>query len=223
MKKPSSKRFCFVSLKSQRGFTMAELLVSAGMSLMVLAGVYTVFRGQTHTVKVQEQHMEAHEYALNAIDMMVREIRNTGYFPTGSACANVANTAGVVATPTATSFRFVFDANGDGTCEEDITYAYTGTDITRTANGTTVTLTDANVTAFQLTYYPQQTSGTAPSPFCISTNVPSGCSGTLDLAKIQKILISITVQSQSNDSQFNGQSSVTMSLHADLRNHGLSS
>jgi Tfp pilus assembly protein PilW len=204
-------------LKDQRGFTIAELLVSSGLSLMVLAGVYTVFRSQTHTVKVQEKRMEAHEYALNTVDMMLREIRNAGYFPAGTACVNVTNTSGVVSA-SSTSFRFVYDANGDGNCEEDVTYTFTAANITRTYNGTTETLTDNNVTGFQLTYYPQQTSGTAPSALTCNPN----CNST-ELAQIQKVTIALTVQSQSTDTQFGGGQSVTMSLNADLRNRGLNS
>ncbi|HWO42650.1 MAG TPA: prepilin-type N-terminal cleavage/methylation domain-containing protein [Candidatus Eisenbacteria bacterium] len=204
------------AIKSQSGFTIAELLVSTALSLMVLAGVYTVFRSQTHTVKAQEEHMEAHEYALAVIDLMVREIRNAGYFPTGTACTNVANTAGVVSA-SSTSLRFVYDSNGDGNCEEDITYSFTGSNITRTYNGSTETLTDGNVTAFTFTYFPQQTSGTAPSALTCSTT----CNST-ELAQIQKVRIGITVQSQNTDSEFGGGRSVDMSVNADLRNRGLS-
>jgi Tfp pilus assembly protein PilW len=198
-------------------------MVSAGLSLAVLAAMYGIFRAQTHTIKGQEGRMEAHEYALSVLDMLVREMRNTGYFPTGTACTTTpANTAGII-TATAQSFRLVYDANGDGGCEEDITYAYSGTNITRTYNGTTQTLTDGNVTAFQLTYYPQQTSGTAPAPYCFSAGNPAGCSGDLasNLRSIQKVTISLTVQSKNSDVQFGGQSSLTMSSSADLRNHNV--
>ena len=62
-----------LALKNQRGFTLTELLVSMGLSLFVLAGVGSLFRAQTHTVKGQESRMEANEYALAVIDMLVRE------------------------------------------------------------------------------------------------------------------------------------------------------
>ena len=86
-------------------------------------------------------------------------------------------------------------------------------------------LTDGNATAVQFVYYPQQTSGTAPAPYCFSAGNPSGCSGTLGLSlmNVQQIRISLTVQSKSPDVQFGGQPNVTMSSSADLRNHGLSS
>jgi hypothetical protein len=200
-----------------------------GLSLAVLATIYGVFKSQTHTVKGQETQLEAQEYALNVIDMMVREIRNTGYFPGGTACGGTVSTAGIVAAD-ATTLQVVYDSNASGAaCNETvIAYAYNSTtkNVTRAVNGGSAeSLTDGNVTAFQLTYYPQQTSSTAPSPFCVSTGNPSGCSGTLssNYSAVQKILVSITVQSKSNDVDFGGQSTITMSLNADLRNHGLPS
>ena len=168
--------------------------------------------------------MEAHEYAMAILDVMVREIRNTGYFPTGTACGNVSNTAGV-ASATTSSFSLVYDKDGSGTCSGDdevvrlLTTALAGMSraIARPSQG--------NVTAVQFTYYPQQTSGTAPAPYCFSTGTPAGCSGNLasSLSSVQKILISVTVQSKNPDVQFGGQSSITMSSSADLRNHGLPS
>ena len=218
-----------MEMRNQRGFTVAELIVGMGLSLAVLATVYGVFRSQTHTVKGQEKQLEAQEYALNVLDIMVREIRNTGYFPGGTACGGTASTAGIIAADAA-SLQIVYDSNALGAaCNElIIAYAYNSTtkNITRAVNGATAEpLTDANVTAFQLTYYPQQTSSTAPSPFCVATGNPSGCSGTLssNYSAVKKILVSITVQAKSNDVDFGGQSTITMSLNADLRNHGLPS
>lgn len=209
-------------LQNQKGFTLIELMVSAGLSLAVLAAIYGLFRAQTHTIRGQEGRMEAQEYAMSVLDTMVREIRNTGYFPTGTACATPANTAGIIAA-TAQSFRLVYDTNGDGACEEDVSFTYDATSKNISRNG--APLTDGNATAIQFTYYPQQTSGTAPVPYCFSAGNPTGCSGDLaaNLSAVQKITISITVQSKNTDAQFGGLSNITMSSSADLRNHNLPS
>ena len=206
-----------MKLKDQSGFTLVELLVAAGLSLFVLASIGGLFRSQTKTVKGQESRMEAHEYALAVLDIMVREIRNTGYFP-GTAC----NATGGITAATATGFSLVYDKNADSACSGDdevVAFAYDGTNQNVTRNGQA--LSDGNVTAVQFTYYPQQTSGTAPSPYCISTGVPSGCSGTLSssFSSVQRIAISLTVQPKMTDTQFAG-TAVTMSITADLRNHG---
>jgi Tfp pilus assembly protein PilW len=198
-------------------------MVSAGLSLAVLAAIYGLFRAQTHTIKGQEGRMEAHEYALSVLDMIVREIRNTGYFPAGTACTTTpANSAGII-TATAQSFRLVYDSNGDGACEEDVAFTYDAANKNILRNGSS--LTDGNATAIQFTYYPQQTSGTAPPPYCFSAGNPAGCSGDLasNLSTVQKVSISLTVQSKNSDVQFGGQSSITMSSSADLRNHNLPS
>ena len=208
-------------LKKQTGFTLIELLVALGFSLVILASIYGFFRAQTHTTKGQESRMEAHEYAMAVLDSMVREIRNTGYFPNnGTPCTNVANTGGIV-TATADSFRLVYDANSDGVCEQDVSFTYDGANKNILRNGTE--LTDGNATAVTFAYYPQQTSGTAPSPYCISAGVPSGCSGMLasNLSSVQKIAISVTVQAKSTDTKYGGLTNITMNSTADLRNHGL--
>ncbi len=98
-----------LALKNQRGFTLTELLVSMGLSLFVLAGVGSVFRAQTHTVKGQESKMEANEYALTVLDMVVREVRNAGYFPS-TAC----DATGGITAASASGITFQYDKNSDG-------------------------------------------------------------------------------------------------------------
>jgi len=210
-----------MKLQKQTGFTLIEVLVALGFSLAILASIYGFFRAQTHTTKGQESRMEAHEYAMAVLDSMVREIRNTGYFPNnGTPCVNVANTGGIVSA-TADGFRLVYDANNDGVCEQDIAFTFDGANKNILRNG--LELTDGNATAVAFTYYPQQTSTSAPAPYCVSASVPSGCSGTLssNLSNVQKIAISVTVQAKSKDPQFGGQTNITMTSTADLRNHGL--
>ena len=219
--------------KSQKGFTLAELLVAMALSLIVLGAVHAVYRVQAHTVKAQEYRMEAQEYARAALDLMVRETRNLGYFPNRTPCAAPANTKGLVAA-SAQSIHFVYDADGNGDCAaagEDITYSYDAAtqNISRTQNGGAAqTLTDGNVTAFQFVYYPKQTVGTLPPPYCYAAAgdlVVNGvtCSGivTANLANIQRVSISLTVQSKSTDTQFGGQQTITMDSNANLRNRGL--
>lgn len=208
-------------LLKQTGFTLVEMLVAMGFSLAILASIYGFLRAQTHTTKGQESRMEAHEYAMAVLDSMVREIRNTGYFPNnGTPCTNVTNTGGIVAA-SLDSFRLVYDTNNDGVCEQDVSFTYDAANKNILRNGSE--LTDGNVTAVTFTYYPQQTSATAPSPYCVSGGVPSGCSGTLssNWSNVQRIEISVTVQAKSQDTQYGGQSTITMSSSADLRNHGL--
>jgi prepilin-type N-terminal cleavage/methylation domain-containing protein len=216
---------------SAAGFTMIELLVSMVLSLVTVASVYAVYRVQAHTLNVQQNRQIAMDYARGVVDTMVREIRNAGANPLGvSSGANCAGspTAGLpgVVTATSTSFKLTYDYRGsaagslpDGNCDdpdEEVTYQYqipgpqncaSGTgDITRTANGTTEPLTDCNVTAFSLSYYAQNSS-TAMSPVVVTD--------------IQRVQLTVTVQSKHPDGQFGGQLTSTISSNIDLRNRGL--
>lgn len=217
-----------MALKRETGFTLVELLVTTLLMVIVMGAMYSVHRVQTHTVKAQEFRMEAQEYARAALDMMVREMRNSGYFPNRVPCPAPANTTGIVAA-SAQNFQFVYDADGDNDCagpNENITYAFNAGDITRAADGGAAqTLTDGNVTAFQFVYYPQQTGPTTPPPYCFTfaPGDPPGCIGTLptNLANIQRVSVTTTVQSKSTDTQFGGQQPLTMMSNVDLRNRGL--
>jgi prepilin-type N-terminal cleavage/methylation domain-containing protein len=216
--------------RAHAGFTLAELLVAMLLTSIIMGAVYSVYRMQSHTMKIQENRLDAQGYARSVLDMMVREIRNAGYNPLGTAsgtnCAGgSAGTPGVV-TATATSFRFTYDFQGttagsvpNGTCadaDEDITYTYTTGcaaglgDITR--NGSSNPLTECNVSSFTISYFKQDgTSLTAP------------VTGT-NLALIQRVQITLTVQSKNPDAQFGGQQlNATVTSNVDLRNRGLPS
>ena len=197
--------------KNQKGFTLAELIIAMAGSLLVLAAVGSVFRMQTHTVKAQEYKMEAQEYARAALDMMTREIRNAGFFSSGTTC-----TAVPILTATTTTFQFVYDVNSDclftGTmaavgADENVTYAYNGTDITRSVNGGAAqSLTAGNVI--------NPTSFTYFDAAGLPTTVP---------ANIKRVSISLTVQSRSTDAPFGGGQLITMTSNVDLRNRCVTS
>jgi prepilin-type N-terminal cleavage/methylation domain-containing protein len=209
---------------NQKGFTVIELLVAMAMSVAILGAARAMYVLQAHTLKAQENQMEAQEYARVSLDMMAREIRNLGYFPKQTPCTSPANTKGLVSA-TASSISFVYDADGNGDCAgagESVTYTYDPTtlDISRTADGSTQTLTSGNVTAFQLIYYPRQTGATAPAPYCFATGNPSGCTGTLStsLGTVQRVYVSLTVKLQHPDTRVGGQHSVAMNSSVNLRN-----
>jgi prepilin-type N-terminal cleavage/methylation domain-containing protein len=217
------------------GFTLVELLVSLLLTSIIMAAVYSVYRMQSHTLKIQENRLDAQEYARSVLDLMVRETRNAGYNPKGAVsgtalgtnCAGGAVGAPGVVTATATTFRFTYDFQGttagsapNGTCDnadEDITYTYTTGcaaglgNITR--NGTANPLTECNVTSFDIRYFKQD-----------GTELSRPVTGPTNLSSIQRIQITLTVQSKNPDSQFGGQQlNATMTSNVDLRNRGLPS
>ena len=125
---------------------------------------------------------------------------------------------------------FQYDKNSDGNCnsdDENIEFAFAGTNVTRTTRNpattaifTQSTLTDGNATA-------------AYVYLLSATDFSYGASALLHFRRagwlqrhyfsiyntVQKITVSLTVAPKSTDSNFTG-SPVTMSLTADLRNHG---
>lgn len=190
-----------------------ELLVSLLLTAIIMTAVYSVYRVQTHSAKAQESRLEAQEYARSVLDMMVREIRNAAYTPTGAACA-------VVVSASSQSIQFRYDANADGDCsdsDEDITYTFDTTGCTGslgniTRNGSGNPLTNCNATSgFDLRYFKQD--GTE-----LSRPVSGG-----ELVNIQRVLITLTIQSLRPDTEFGGQLTTTMTSNADLRNRGLPS
>ncbi len=218
---------------SAGGFTLFELLVSMVITSIIMAAAYSMFRLQTHTMKVQENRLDAQEYARSVLDLMVREIRNAGYAPTGASCAGV-----LVAN--SQKLQFKYDANADNDCgdaDEDITYDFDLTgcpsgfgNITRKEGvNAAQPLTDCNVPTgtanFAFTYFPQNCTNNFSTPVgggaaaCPAS--AGGNAGTV--AAIQRVSISLTVQSKNPDPVFGGQLNATMTSNADLRNRGLPS
>jgi prepilin-type N-terminal cleavage/methylation domain-containing protein len=206
-----------------RGFTLVEIMVSLTLLSIVLTAAYSVYQVNLNTVMVQESRQEAQEYARSILDIMVREIRNAGYAPTGASCAGIV-------TANSQSIRFRADLNSDGDCsdtEEDITYSYdSGTkEITREVAGSAAqTLTDANATALQFSYFPQNCMNNFSTPVGGgATACPSTAGGNPGvLTSIKRISISITIQSKNPITSFGGgQISATMVSNADLRNVGV--
>ncbi len=211
-----------MKINGNDGFSLIELLMAMGFSLAILASIYGFFRTQTHTVKGQESRMEAHEYAMMVLDSIVRELRNTGYFPNnGTPCTSPSNIGGIV-TATADSFTMVYETDmNPATCDRTVSFSYDSANKNILRDGQP--LSDGNITAVSFIYFPQQTSAANPPPFCVSAGTPIGCSGTLsaNLANVKKVAVGITVQAKSKHTEFGGGSTLTMFSNADLRNHGL--
>jgi len=215
----------------QAGFTLVEVLVWTVLSAVVLGAAYSVYRMQAREFKVQENRLEAQEYAQAVIELMVREIRNAGSLPAGACTTTPANTKGIV-TADIQTFRLVYDSNADTDCadaDENITYAFDNTDCPTgygniKRNGEP--LTDCNVPEgsanFSFTYYPKDCTVSFSPPVGSGTEAcQAGNAGTL--AAIRRVEIKLTVKSKNPDPVFGGQLTTTMTSNADLRNSGLAS
>lgn len=111
----------FASLKNnKRGFTLIEVVIGLAISLILMVVTVKIFQVQRKSYSMQEQVAEMQQNIRAAMDMMVREIRMTGYDPTGTGFAGIGtNTSGML--------QFLADIDGNGATtdtNEDITYRY---------------------------------------------------------------------------------------------------
>lgn len=219
-------------MKTNRGFTLVELMVTILLTAIIMAALYSLSRVQTRIAKLQENRVEAQEQARSILDLMARDIRNAAYNPLGIIGNNGNNCGGGIAgapgvvTADAMIFRFTYDFQGgagsspDGHCDdpdEDIEYrldttgcATNGDIKRRTINPSSdQKKTDCNVTSLDLKYFTQA-----------GVELARPVSAT-DRANIQRVLITLTVQSKNPDPEFGGQLNATMTSNVDLRNRGL--
>jgi len=122
-------------MRSEKGFTLVEFMVTVAMMTVVMAGVYLVFYSQQKSYTVQEQVAEMQQNLRGAMYLMAKEIKMAGCNPTGQAQAGIVTAA-------ADSIHFTMDLRGKGTDtpngntsdeNENITYALA--DILPTSSG----------------------------------------------------------------------------------------
>ena len=103
-----------------QGFTLIELLIGLAISLILMGVAVSIFNVQRKSYTLQEQVTEMQQNVRAAMDMMVREIRMTGYDPTDLGFVGIG-------TNTTTLLQILADLDGNGTTtdtNEDITYRY---------------------------------------------------------------------------------------------------
>jgi prepilin-type N-terminal cleavage/methylation domain-containing protein len=114
---------------NQRGFTMVELLVACAVLGLVLAGLTGLLAAGQQAYLFGSTQVDAQQNVRMALDRMVKEIREAGYYPQGPDTAP-ANCPGPlyplyptgpacylfvpITAPGPTSFGLQFDWNGDG-------------------------------------------------------------------------------------------------------------
>ncbi len=183
-----------------------------------MGAIYSVYRVQTQSMKVQENRMEAQEYARSVLDLMVREFRNAGYAPlAGTTCAGI-----VIAD--AQTLQFRYDVNADGDCadlDEDITYGFDTTgcpagfgNITRKDGASAaVPITDCNIRdesgKFSLAYYQKDSTTAYATPVSAANRLLT-----------HRVIVTITVESKNPNSEFGGQLISSLTSNVNLHNIG---
>jgi type IV pilus assembly protein PilW len=199
-----------MKLRGQQGFTLAELLVSSLLFVIVLSGIYVFFRGQLYAIKSEEARLGTLEGARVGLDFMTREIRNAGYNPTGAAgCGILIAQAELIQVVT----NWKPEDNVCGTLlqpEETVTYAYDSADKQVTRDGQPLV---ENVPAggFSLLYY--RNDGTLIS---LSGTPPQVAPA--DLLLIRGISVRITAQVPHPDPWVGGVLSSTLTTYIHRRN-----
>lgn len=185
-------------VRKKNGFTLIELLAGIVISLILLAGLYSVFFSQQTAFSAQEQVAEMNQNIRAALDLMTREIRLAGYKTSTS-------TFNGIATATSNSIRILADLNQDGDTaddDEDISYTYNAGAMQICRNGISLPVAD-NITNFSLQYTLKD--GTV-------TSAPA------NLADIRKITLSITARTTHPDRGTGTYRSITLSSDITPRN-----
>jgi hypothetical protein len=182
------------------GFSTMEILAGMGLTLILLAAVYTFQGAQLKALRTQNVYADSQNVTRTVIDLMSRELRMATYDPTlntitpspaGANCPNVKQ--GIIqATPT--SIRFQQNLNGDGAIAgdgEDVTYTFAGGQITRTdgVNAPVTLVSNVPSNGFSLLYF----SGNTP-PVQL---VPAGSPASLTQAQ-RDCVVSVRMTIQAN-------------------------
>jgi Tfp pilus assembly protein PilW len=146
-------------VRDQRGFTVAELVVTAAVIAFIMAGLFSLLLSGQQSYLTGSGRAEAQQNSRLVLNRMIQEIRTAGFDP-----LNTQSFAAVTALSSGTGFVIQNDWNGDGTIStsgtttidnvvhgDQITYTFTGTTLTRQetgvdANAVTVTTAISNLT-----------------------------------------------------------------------------
>lgn len=187
----------FGSDKKENGFTLVELLVALAIGLILLGGIYSVYRSQQKSFVLQEQVASMHQNIRSAMYFMSREIRMCGCDPTGKANAGIVSAGN-------DSIHFTRDIHGsednradgviDAAKNEVITYAFGANDqITRNAQAIAV-----NIDALDFVYLDQNGAPLNPGLGDVAEN---------DLTKIISVQITVVARTEKVDQGYRNQDS----------------
>lgn len=110
------------ALRSQGGFTMAEVLVTAAVIAIVMAGLFTLLSTGTQTWVVGTNRSEAQQNGRLVLQRLAEEIRGAGWDP-----RNTQSFAAIQAlSPPQTGFVISNDWNADSLIQNNIVTAVNG-------------------------------------------------------------------------------------------------
>ena len=152
-----------VSKAGSSGFSIIELLISIVIVSVIMAGLFSSFRGQQRSHMSQSQTIEMQQNIRGVLYVMAREIRMAGYDPDNRLDAKILNAGDGSDSDNAFTFSFVInDSDTDVGELQTISYylydAYSDGDgndgIGRSVDGTLQPLAD-NIQSLEFTYLDQ--------------------------------------------------------------------
>jgi len=109
-------------MNNERGFTLAEMLVVCAIVGLVMASLLGLVMSGQQAYWFGTTQVDAQQTVRVALEQMVREIRQAGYYPQNPdtnpvtcSAAPCYNFAAIGSGPTASSLTLQYDWNGDGT------------------------------------------------------------------------------------------------------------
>jgi len=186
------------SRSRDNGFSNVELLIAIFTSLIILAGIYSLFSSQQTAFSSQEQLAEMNQNIRAVMDLMAREVRLAGY-------KTSTGTFNGIATAQPSTIRLLADINQDGTIfgdTEDVTYSYDASTLQIWRNGVNMPIAE-NITNLEFVY--TLADGT-------TTSSPGS------LANIRKVRMSITARTKHPDPATGQYRTITLTSDVTPRN-----
>lgn len=137
-------------LRSQRGYSLAEMLVVAAVVSVIMAGLFSMLSSGTQAYTVGTNRADAQQTARLALDRLIREVRTAGHDPLATD-----SFAAVTALAVGTGFVIRNDWNGNGAIATNVTVTVDGVahgeQVTYTFAGNTLTRQESNLDAAAVT------------------------------------------------------------------------
>jgi type IV pilus assembly protein PilW len=137
----------------ESGFTLVELLVSLAISVVILAGLTSVFMTTNEHYTEQSKLSDVQQGIRAAMLVMSRDLRMAGLNPANATCPGIYNA-------TATGLNVKYDYNGDGSCDRDRTFQYDGSTNAlnmQPSTGGSMQVLAEDITSFSFSYTPNAT------------------------------------------------------------------
>jgi type II secretory pathway pseudopilin PulG len=177
------------TIRSQRGYTVAEVLIVAAIIGFIMSGLFVMLRSGQQSYVAGSGRAEAQQNARLAIDRMIYELRTAGYDPT-----RATGFIAVTALSTGTGFVIKNDWNANGTIDTNVTQTVDGVShgeqVTYTFSGTTLTRQESNIDGSAVTVT-DKVSNVSLQYLDEAGNTVSNPSGT-NASLIRTVVIDIT-------------------------------